>query len=442
MRRKIEKIWEKIDFKYIFLFIIIFFIIIVFSKVEIEIKQLANNNTSKMIEEIHEESLNSISITVEDNFIKMEAMAAFIGQFDDIHDERVMNALSSQITNDTLTLSGVIKLDGLGITSGGEYFQADYEDFYFEEALSGKRSNSGVLHNDSQNKDYIILAVPISKDENIVGVLQCAYDIKVFTDIIDRTTISTKGTTFIAQNDGTLVSRPSAIGKSTNLFNIIDKFGSEKNKINKLKNRIQNRESGITVFNSGKHKKYVCYSTIPSTDWCSVTIISANVVESVTNRINNLAMMMTKGITIVFMLYIIYWFAKNYIINRKMHMKEQRYHIVANQSDSIVFEYNVRNKSAYHTHKWEEKFGYPPIDEDYLDKMTNEHIIFEEDVDKFLNIFNKLENEESDYAEDYVRIYNSEGKLVECKIRATAIKNRFKKVVRVVGKILELKDFS
>lgn len=442
VKRKIREFWEKLDFKYIFLFLIIIFIIVVFSKVEFEIRHLVNNNTSKMLEDIHDESLNNISIKVEDSFAKMEAMASFIGQYEDIQCEEVMNALSSQITDVTLPLSGVIKLDGSGITSDGQEFQADYEDFCFEEALSGERSNSGVLHNEQQGIDYIILAVPIKCEDRIAGVLQCAYDIKVFTDIIDKTTISTKGTTFIAQSDGTLVSRPAAIGQYTNMYNIIDKFGGDKSKINKFKNQIKNKESGIATFNSGKYKKYVCYSSIPSTDWYSITIVSANVVENVTNRINDLALMMSTAITLVFMLYIAYWFAKNYFINKKMHMKEQRYHIVANQSDSIVFEYNVKNKTAYHTHKWEEKFGYPPIAENYLENMVNHKVVYEKDKDKFLNIFKSLQEDGIDYSEDFIKIYNSEGDTIECKIRATAIRNKRNRVVRVVGKILELKDFT
>lgn len=442
MKAKIKKIWEKLDFKYILLFLIIGFIIIVFSEVEIEIKHLVNSNTSKMLEDIHDESLNNISIKLEDNFAKLEAMSSFIGQYEDIQCDDVMDALKTQLSEDTLPISGVIKLDGYGITADGNEFQADYEDFYFEEALSGERSNSGVLHNDTTGVDYIIMAVPIRQDDTIAGVLQCAYDIKSFTDIIDKTNISSKGTTFIAQSDGTLVSRPAAIGKYTNMYNIIDKFGDDASKINKFKNRIKNKESGIATFNSGKHKKYVCYSSIPSTDWYSITIVSANVVERVTNRINDLALMMSTGITVVFMLYIAYWFAKNYYINKKMHMKEQRYHIVANQSDSIVFEYNVKDKTAYHTHKWEEKFGYPPVDEDYLDNMVGKKIVYEKDKDKFLNIFNSLNDEGKDYAEDYVGIYNSDGQIIKCKIRASAIRNKRNKVVRVVGKILELKDFT
>ena len=175
MKANIKKIWEKLDFKYILLFLIIGFIIIVFSEVEIEIKHLVNSNTSKMLEDIHDESLNNISIKIEDNFAKLEAMSSFIGQYEDIQCDDVMDALKTQLSEDTLPISGVIKLDGYGITADENEFQADYEDFYFEEALSGERSNSGVLHNDTTGVDYIIMAVPIRQDDTIAGVLQCAY---------------------------------------------------------------------------------------------------------------------------------------------------------------------------------------------------------------------------------------------------------------------------
>lgn len=125
-----------------------------------------------------------------------------------------------------------------------------------------------------------------------------------------------------------------------------------------------------------------------------------------------------------------------------MHMKEQRYHIVANQSDSIVFEYNCRDKTAYHTHKWIEKFGYPPIEEDYIENMVSKDVVYKEDVEAFKGIFRRLEENGTEYEEDYVRINDVNKNPVQCKIRASAIRNKKNHIVRVVGKILELKDFS
>ena len=106
-----------------------------------------------------------------------------------------------------------------------------------------------------------------------------------------------------------------------------------------------------------------------------------------------------------------------------MHMKEQRYHIVANQSDSIVFEYNVRDKTAYHTHKWKEKFGYPPVEEDYIENMIKDDIVYSEDAQIFRNIYDKLEKENSDYEEAFVRINDAQKNPIQCKIRASAIRS-------------------
>lgn len=438
----IKKLLKKINMKILLLILIIIFVSVSFSLYRRNVEKVVNDNTTELLQQIIDEGTDMISVKIDDSFEKMEAMASFAGQYSDIQCDEVLDALSSQSENDLLMFSGVIKPDGHGVTINGETFQADFEDWYFEEALSGERSISEVLKADSYDGEYIILAVPVYQNGNVIGVLQCAYDIDMFTGIIGETTIGRKGTTFIAQEDGTLVSRPEAIGKYTNLYDLLDSFGGDKSKIEKLKKQIQKNESDILTFNRGKYKRYVCYSTIPATDWHAVSVVSASEVEDVTDNITKSALFLSVGITVVFTIYIIYWFIVNYINSRRMHLKEQRYHIVANQSDSIVFECNWSDKTVYHTHKWEKKFGYPPVERDYPDSMVQQHIVYEKDEEKFLNIFKKLEHENSEYEEDYVRIYDINKNLIRCKIRASAIRNRKGGMVRVVGKVLELKDFS
>lgn len=440
IKQKIKKVLCKINFKIVFLIIIIMGVSISFSWFKENIEHVVNNNTQKMLDEINVEGISNISLKMDDTFNKLDAMSAFIGTYNNIQCVTVMNALKSQTTNDILTLSGVIKLDGSGITVDGENFQADYSDFYFEEALSGSRSISDVLYSDTLKKEYIILAVPISQDGQITGVLQCAYDIHVFTNLMGETSIGQKGTTFIAQNDGKLVSRPESIGKYTNLFDLLDKFSTDSKRISKLKKQIQNKETGIASLNTGKYKRYVCYASIPSTEWYAVSIVSESAVENVSTKIIHFAMILSVGITTIFTIYIIYWFVVDFLNSRKMHMKEQRYHIVANQTDSIVFEYNYKDKMAYHTHKWIEKFGYPPITDNYIENMVSQNVVYKNDCEKFTNIFVRLDEDNKEYVEEYIRINNSEKNPVPCKIRATAIRNRKNRIVRVVGKIIEIKD--
>lgn len=439
LKLKIKQILKKINMEILFLLIIIVAISLSYKIYKSQIEKTVNHNTTLLLQEIIDESIDDISIKINDTFIKMEAMSSFIGQYDDIQCEEVIDALQKHDEQDLKMFSGIIKQDGLGLTAEKTEFQADFEDWYFEEALSGERSISGVLSSDKYDGEYIILAVPVVHDDEICGVLQCAYDIQMFTGLIGETSIGKKGTTFIAQNDGKLVSRPESVGSYDNLFELLDSFSNNQTTIGKLKKQIKNRESGILTLNTGKYKRYVCYSTIPETDWYAVSIVSSGALEDVTDRITNYALMLSVGITVVFSLYILYWFVVHYINVTRMHMKEQRYHIVANQSDSIVFEYNVRDKTAYHTHKWKEKFGYPPVKEDYIENMIKDDIVYSEDAQIFRNIYDKLEKENSDYEEAFVRINDAQKNPIQCKIRASAIRNKRNHLVRVVGKIIEIK---
>lgn len=442
LKLKIKQMLKKVNMEILFLVIIIVIVSFSFKMYKAQIERTVNKNTTLLLQEIIDESIDDISIKVNDTFIKMEAMSAFIGQYDDIQCDEVIDALGKQDEQDLKIFSGTIKQDGHGVTAEGADFQADFEDWYFEEALSGERSISGVLSSEKYDGEYIILAVPVVHGDEISGVLQCAYDINMFTGLMGDTSIGKKGTTFIAQNDGKLVSRPESVGNYDNLFELLDSFSNNQSTIQKLKKQIQNGESGILTLNTGKYKRYVCYSTVPSTDWYAVSIVSSGALEDVTDKITNYALMLSVGITVAFSLYILYWFIVHYINVTRMHMKEQRYHIVANQSDSIVFEYNVRDKTAYHTHKWMEKFGYPPVEENYIENMIKNDVVYSEDAEKFRNIYEKMENEMSEYEEAYVRINDADKNPVRCKIRASAIRNKRNRLVRVVGKIIEIKENS
>lgn len=442
IKKMFKKLIKKINMELFLLIIIIIVVSLSYGIYKEHVKKIVNKNTTDLLHEIINESIDDISIKIEDNFVKLEAMSDFIGQYDDIQNESVLRALKMQSDDELMRYSGVIRLDGLGVTANGDTFQADFEDWYFEEALTGKRSISEVLTSDEYSGEYLLLAVPIFQDGSVAGVLQCAYDIEEFTGIIGDTTIGKKGTTFIAQNDGTLVSRPVSVGNYTNLFDLLNKFSDDEAVVRNLKNKILNRDSAIITLNSGKFKRYVCFSTIPSTNWYAVSVVTSTAVNDGTDDIIDAALMLSTGVTVVFSIFILYWFIVHYLNVRAMRMKEQRYHIVANQSDSIVFECKWSDKSAYHTHKWEEKFGYPPVTENYIENMTDKNIVFKDDVDKFKTIFSKLEGNESDYEENYIRINNSDGIPVECKIRASAIRNKRGKIVRIVGKILEIKKYN
>ena len=110
-------------------------------------------------------------------------------------------------------------------------------------------------------------------------------------------------------------------------------------------------------------------------------------------------------------------------------MDNMRYKIVAEQSESIIFDYNPKDKSIYLNSHFERKFGYTIKGNlfDYIDKY---HIIYKNDRDKFLS----LAVEDKEYNETEIRLKKADGQYIWCKLRITTIMGENNKPSRLIGK--------
>lgn len=154
------------------------------------------------------------------------------------------------------------------------------EEDYYKRSMEGERGISEIKV--ANNTEYVMFSVPVFKNDKVIGVLQCGYDINVFENLIENSAFNKKGETFVAQNDGILITRPESIGDSTNLFELLSRVesGSEKT-LKKLKTKLENGVSGVVQYETGKskNKRYICYYNIPKCNWYAVTIASESAID-------------------------------------------------------------------------------------------------------------------------------------------------------------------
>lgn len=126
---------------------------------------------------------------------------------------------------------------------------------------------------------------------------------------------------------------------------------------------------------------------------------------------------------------------KNVFNEDKIKIDEERYRIIAESSDSVIFEHNLNDKTIFYTNKYKLKFGEEPITENYpecfLKKLHNE------DVNKYLVEYSKiLYGKPSGNIE--LRIKNSSDKYIWCNMRYTSIFNDIGIPIKVIGKIIDV----
>lgn len=112
----------------------------------------------------------------------------------------------------------------------------------------------------------------------------------------------------------------------------------------------------------------------------------------------------------------------------------ERYKIVAEQSESIIFDYFRVDGTIFLNSNFEKKFGYVIGDEKLFEKIERESLIYPEDKSKFYS----LDVVNNPYNETEIRVKKADGEYIWCKIRMSTVYDKDKKAIRIIGKIIDV----
>lgn len=266
------------------------------------------------LEDLMEENNSKIQLKIKEKFSVLETIRNCIEGVGLEDVDTVNNLLDILETNEQSSYSFVAYPDGTVI--GHDNIALDYiEEEYFKLAMEGESRMSDIYRENKE--EYIRFAVPIKENDKVVATLQCAYNIDMFHDLIENGAFNKKGSTFVIQRDGSLITRTQSTDDTHNMFDSLVKNaekGTEKI-IAKMIKKIESGKSGVTSIKSGKHKRFICYSNIENSEWCLMTFVSENAVDPQANKIisanNVLSILITVGIVVfVIGIVVIYIYEK------------------------------------------------------------------------------------------------------------------------------------
>ena len=113
----------------------------------------------------------------------------------------------------------------------------------------------------------------------------------------------------------------------------------------------------------------------------------------------------------------------------------ERCQIILNQTNDIIFEWDIQGDKITYSPNWEKLFGYQPLATSE-EVQTVSHIL-PEDMPQLIKLMKDTENG-APYGEAELRIANDDGKYLWCRIRETTQYNSAGKAVKAVGVILNI----
>ena len=236
--------------------------------------QLLSNEGSKLVDSrLQALSSNLITISMQEEIRTMDW-------------EKQSPVLKDQLINTGFLDIAVVKPDGTATYTDGSESQLG-DRAYIIKAFEGQANISDVIISRVTNEPVIMVAVPIKKGADVVGVLIGRKDGNALSDITNDTGYGVRGFAYIINTKGTIIAHPAKDLVSTqfNAINLFDEGDLSYEVFAKTVQTILDNKTGFIEYeDKAVDKKNVSllagYSEIQNTDWIFVIVANKDEVLS------------------------------------------------------------------------------------------------------------------------------------------------------------------
>ncbi|MEG0094140.1 MAG: diguanylate cyclase [Erysipelotrichaceae bacterium] len=122
-----------------------------------------------------------------------------------------------------------------------------------------------------------------------------------------------------------------------------------------------------------------------------------------------------------------------------INTSEERYRIIVEQTQDIIFEWDMINQTMYTSPAFERKFSYVLPTDHFYDQLIKMDFIHPDDFSTFIELRKRIQNGES--FEKEFRIKKLDGTYIWCRIKLNIIFDQNKKPIRAIGTITDVDDY-
>ncbi|WP_343208073.1 diguanylate cyclase domain-containing protein [Anaerolentibacter hominis] len=122
-----------------------------------------------------------------------------------------------------------------------------------------------------------------------------------------------------------------------------------------------------------------------------------------------------------------------------LRLSLERHQIIMDQSNDVIFEWDIKNDIAHFSNNWEKKFGYAPLTDGFRAHISEQSHIHPNDQQEFMSLLDGIAGGRN-YGECTVRFYYKEQNYIWCRIRMTAQYDKAGGIIKAVGVIVDVDD--
>ncbi|HCQ6012043.1 TPA: sensor domain-containing diguanylate cyclase, partial [Clostridioides difficile] len=128
---------------------------------------------------------------------------------------------------------------------------------------------------------------------------------------------------------------------------------------------------------------------------------------------------------------------KEIIHKEELRLSNECYKIIVEQTDSVVFEWNIKENKSFVSQAWTEKFGYNNACKNIFKEIKDKDLVHSEDKAIFEGFLESIKKKNI-HSQAVYRLKKSNGEYIWCRTSITSIYNDENELLRVVGVIVDV----
>lgn len=318
-------------------------------------KALINTNDTYLTE-VTDTYRYSVETKIKDRLLMLEILGRNFIDVDFNDYNAVKNAINSTNNLSDFNKISVVTPKGTTMnndnTSSGNSSNRDW----FKKAMLGE---ANVALNKSENgEDCLIFASPVLQDNAVKCILVAELAKSNIEGIFGGEILGQKGMAFLINSEGKIIVQPpqtEALITNENFFDTLLKADSSSISVERLKNNISNKYTGVLEYSLGSKSYKAVYISTGINDWYIISTVSGNMFDAQKTEMMLYVALFISIITAVFVFIFIsdiYLNIQLIRLGKKYTDIKKKYEILSKLDTQVqcsVFDYNYEDNTVYYS---------------------------------------------------------------------------------------------
>lgn len=394
------------------------------------------------LRELTAQSTSYVRTVVEREIETMNSVAQRFALVDDIHSEEALALLKMLAVDSDFDRLALDFETGESHTSDG--YTVDVSDLsYVKEIPKGKTIITDLIAAKIDGRLAVSIIAPIIKKGRVVGAVRGTIYTKNYGNILNVEIFGGEGYFHLLNGKGEYLAvseSKNAMLMNENYFDALTKLTYDKGySAQRIKDDIKHGVAGTTAYSYEGKARYAEYMPVGVSDWCMLVMVPKEVIDAPADVIRrNLYIFAVIFSTIFLGLFIFFIGAmkrsadKIKKMNDELLADENRYLVLLEHSDKVIFEFSFATHSVDYSDKFIEVFGYEPTTEGLPDSIIDNKDVHPDDAEKIHSLFERVENGAPSSSTE-LRIRSARGGYIWCYMMLSTIFSENGVPIRALG---------